>query len=308
MAKDVYLQPNAPDPVLNSEFVLSLVRRYVGDAQNVTGVDESGEEARVYLVDDQIVVKTQRPHRLRPRTSLAKEVLFLQQLAEHTEVAVPRVLGYGKEGSVEYTIMTRIAGVPMGNVAIEGEGRERALFALGRTLRRIHRIPQQAFQSDGTFPVRHTFEDVRADFRETFDSLIERLQKTNVPWNLPVSPEKLAERAMDSLPVTDERVALHSNPGPTHSFIDPQTGMFLGLIDFGDAYISHPAWDLWRWNRVADRQAVLAGYTSEYAVPRDFLATWRIVMLVADMAAIAYQREDAPLATADVQELINYLV
>ena len=45
MPKDVYIQPDAPDPVLSEELVLALVRRHVPDAQTVTGVDESGGEA-----------------------------------------------------------------------------------------------------------------------------------------------------------------------------------------------------------------------------------------------------------------------
>jgi len=68
----VYLQPGAADPVLSPATVLALARRHLPAAAAVTGVDESGGEARAYLVDDDVVVKTQRPHRLRPRTSLAK--------------------------------------------------------------------------------------------------------------------------------------------------------------------------------------------------------------------------------------------
>jgi hypothetical protein len=78
---DVYVQSGAADPVLSPDTVLALVHRHVPDAAAVTGVDESGGEARAYLVDDDMVVKTQRPHRLRPRTSLAKEAYLLDTLA-----------------------------------------------------------------------------------------------------------------------------------------------------------------------------------------------------------------------------------
>jgi hygromycin-B 7''-O-kinase len=76
MPKEVYLQPDAPDPVLSQEFVLSLVRRHLPEAQAVTGVDESGGEARTYAIDDTVILKVQRPQQLRPSTSLAKEVFF----------------------------------------------------------------------------------------------------------------------------------------------------------------------------------------------------------------------------------------
>jgi hygromycin-B 7''-O-kinase len=96
MPKDLYLQPDAPDPVLADAVVLGLVGRHVPDAHAVTSVDENGGEARTHLIDDGFVLKTQRPHRLRPRTSLAKEAAFLRHLAAFPAIPVPRVLGYGQ--------------------------------------------------------------------------------------------------------------------------------------------------------------------------------------------------------------------
>src|SRR5438270_12590755 len=98
MFEDTYSQPDAPDPVLEDELVLSLVRRHVPDARAVTGIDESGGEARSYTIDDSMILKVQRPQQLRPRTSLEKEVFFLRQLEQAPAVSVPRVLGYGREG------------------------------------------------------------------------------------------------------------------------------------------------------------------------------------------------------------------
>ncbi len=61
-----------PDPVLDIDVILRLVRRHSQNASSVRGVDESGGEARTYVIDDDIIFKTQPPHRLRPRTSLKK--------------------------------------------------------------------------------------------------------------------------------------------------------------------------------------------------------------------------------------------
>ena len=46
MPRDFYVQPDAPDPVLPSDLVLTLARRHVHEARAVTDVDESGGEAR----------------------------------------------------------------------------------------------------------------------------------------------------------------------------------------------------------------------------------------------------------------------
>jgi Ser/Thr protein kinase RdoA (MazF antagonist) len=95
---------------------------------------------------------------------------------------------------------------------------------------------------------------------------------------------------------------LHSNPGPPHAFVDPATGAFAGLIDFGDAYLSHPALDLWRWGDPADRVALFRGYTAEQPVDATFLQTWRVVQVLADLRAMAATPTLGPPAQADLQQ------
>src|SRR5215213_395232 len=111
---DVYVQPEAADPVLSSATVLAIAETHTGLRSRVLEVDESGGEARAYLLEGHVVVKTQRPHRLRPRTSLSKEAHLLRHLAAPLGARVPEVLGYGRheapEGEVEYLVMTRMPG------------------------------------------------------------------------------------------------------------------------------------------------------------------------------------------------------
>ena len=68
----MYSQPNAADPVLDERTVLTIVRRHGVRCAAVTSIDETGGGARAYVLDDNLVLKVQRPHRLRPRTSLEK--------------------------------------------------------------------------------------------------------------------------------------------------------------------------------------------------------------------------------------------
>ncbi len=82
MPRDFYIQPDAPDPVLPGDVVLRLARLHAPQVQAVTGVDETGGEARTYTIDGTLILKTQRPQQLRPRTSLEKEVFFLNQLSD----------------------------------------------------------------------------------------------------------------------------------------------------------------------------------------------------------------------------------
>lgn len=303
--RDVYLQPDAADPVLPAEHVLALVQRHVPNARAVTAIDESGGEARTYAVDATIILKTQRPHRLRPRTSLAKEVLYLHQLAAKPDIRVPRVLGYGNEEiGIEYICMTRVPGIAVANAPLSATARHAALADLGRMLRRIHALPREPFEQSDLFPGDHSPDEVRARLADLVHEVVARLGIGAPLWTLPLTPEELAEHMLSRLPDTDVRVALHSNPGPPHTFVDPATGALTGLIDFGDSYISHPALDLWRWHDPADRIALFQGYTAEQPVDAAFLQTWNMVQAMADLQAIASMPLFAPAAQAHLQQLV----
>lgn len=308
MPKDVYFQPDAPDPVLPEELVLALVRRHVPDAQQVTGIDESGGEARTYAIDTDLILKVQRPQQLRPRTSLAKEVFFLRQLEGSPPLSVPRVLGYGRESALlEYTVMTRMPGVAMRHVPFTEDEKAEVLIQLGATLRRIHTLPQTPFVESTQFPGDRTFAAVQQRFRDYFAEMEEHFQTEGLPWPLAVSLPAIREVVLASLPENDERAALHSNPYSEHTFVNSQTHTYTGLIDFGDAYISHPAFDLRRWNRPAEREALLRGYTAEAPVSEAFMATWKAVMILGDLIVMAYYPDWSAQASDDLQHLLATL-
>src|SRR5262245_50803535 len=145
MLTEYYLQPAAPDPVLSEREALRCVRRFVPSAKAVTAVDESGGEARTYVIDDKLILTVQRPQQVRVGTSLAREVFFLNQLARAApDLPVPRVLGYARETQLlEYNIQTRMPGAAVAEVALDPERRTAAIFAVGRLLRRLHGLAQQ---------------------------------------------------------------------------------------------------------------------------------------------------------------------
>ena len=296
MPGDFYVQPEAPDPVLPNDLVLSLVHRHVPEARAVTGVDESGGEARTYSIDQDLILKTQRPQQLRPRTSLEKEVFFLNQIAaEAPDLSVPRVLGNGREGrTIEYTVMTRMRGVAMRHAQLDEPARHAVLVQLGRMLRRIHALPRAPFAQSELFPGDHAFVDTQVRFGRYFGDLADEVHHEPLPWSFELTPEQIGARALAALPRTRERVALHSNPYLEHVFVDPHTGAFAGLIDFGDAFISHPACDLRRWTRPADQAALLEGYAMEGPVSDEFQATWRVLRIFTDAMVMAYYAERAP--------------
>ena len=304
--RHVYFQREAPAPVLPKEEVLSLVRCHVPAAREVVSVDESGGEARTYAIDADIILKVQRPQQLRTGTSLECEVLFLKHLeAVAPELSVPRVLGHERQGPMlQYTVLTRMPGVAMRRATLDPAAKRETLIALGATLRRIHQVPQAPLADSGIFPGDRGLPDIQGRIGEGFLNLAGRLRQEERAWRFPVPLADIGVRAMGSIPRGEPLVALHSNPGPEHTFVHPETGRFSGLIDFGDAYISHPAFDLRRGAGLSDWDAIWHGYTAEEPVSDGFVAVWRALRILADVGALAAGGDSAAAAEEDLQRLL----
>lgn len=315
--RDVYSQPDAPDPVLDEATVLSLVRRHVPAAQRVAAVDESGGEARAYAVDDAVILKTQRPHRLRPRTSLEKEALILQHLAAHhvgDPLPVPCIYGYGKEstpyGLVEYVCMSRVAGVAAVDVQLDGPQRPAVLRELGGVLARVHAVPQGPLVESGLVPGDRSAADLARRVESQLITLVETLDGRAEPWPGRRTLRDVASAVGRAFVPTSTRVTLHSNPSAVHTFVHPQPLAFSGLIDFGDAFVSHPAFDLVRWPRREDRDDLLEGYRSRAVngiVDDSFVATWRVVCILADLQAAARSPARAAESASRVDAMLERL-
>jgi hygromycin-B 7''-O-kinase len=266
MRETVYYQRGATDPILEDALVLDIVRQYELSAGKVKQVDESGGEARTYAVDDNIILKVQRPQQLRSSTSLEKEVFFLRQLEQHTDASVPRVLGYGRHETVEYTCMTRIPGVAAERVKLTHDEKNNLLLALGRELRKIHDLNQQSFIDNGLFP-----QDEPADLAER----LRRRYQNVIRGNNAISQDRQTlalnqiEEILQRMGTPGGFVALHVNPYMPHVFVDETTHKYSGIIDFGDSYIGHPIFDMWYWS-VSSRKTLLRGYTSEKPVTEAF--------------------------------------
>ena len=277
---DTYSQPDAPDPVLADDRVLELARRHTGSARKVTFVDESGGEARAYMCDDALVLKTQRPQQVRPRTSLAKEAFILGQLAARVDLPVPRVLGYGREDDAEYLLMTRIRGVSLESASLSGPARIAVLHELGATLRRIHDVDQGTMETSALIPGDGSAAGLRDRLSAMFDHLITSVDGDQ-RWAAAIDLRAVAEQSLAGLPAGTPPVTLHSNPGAEHCFVD--TGRFTGLIDFGDAYRSHPALDVRSWRSPEDSRYMLAGYQALGPLPDGFEHVWRTGIILTQL-------------------------
>jgi aminoglycoside phosphotransferase (APT) family kinase protein len=300
---DIYLQPDAPDPVLDEATVLEAVHRHTPAATQLLRVDESGGEARAYHFDGDIVLKTQRPHRLRPRTNLEKEALFLRTLHAAGDFPVPQLFGYGRIDDMEYLCLSRMPGAAVRNSTLDPAQRAAALDELGRTLRRVHQIDQAPLTTE-LLPGDEGPAGLRARFADTFERLTEALEAHD-DWNNEIDLAALASERLAATPDGTEPIALHSNPGPEHTFVDPYTGAFTGVIDFGDAYRSHPALDLRPWADDTDATNLLAGYRSLGPLPESFDDVWLTGRVIMELARASRGMKTPAEATTSIERLLT---
>jgi hypothetical protein len=132
------------------------------------------------------------------------------------------------------------------------------LTGVGRLLRTLHATPAD----DPIVPRDVDAAALRRRLEFGFGDIADALAERPRGWTLPMPADEVTARVLGALPASlaQPPVVLHSNPSPTHVFVDPDTGQFTGVIDFGDSYASHPALDLHRWADPADRTAIRAGY------------------------------------------------
>jgi hygromycin-B 7''-O-kinase len=298
---DTYVQPSAADPVLEPASVIRLARRHLPRASEVLGIDESGGEARAYLLDSEAVLKTQRPHRLRPRTSLAKERQVLEHVEQHTDIAVPRVLGYGIEGSIEYILLSRVPGVAMRDAQLNPQLRRAAIQELGETLRGLHEMEQGELASSPLVPGDRSEEDLQVRLTAAFD----RVEAAVSSWPQHLSLSEIARRALEPPPACLPLCVLHSNPGPVHTFVEPVSGAFTGLIDFGDAYRSHPVLDMRTWRDWDDAQDLMAGYSRWGALDPSFKRMWRTMRILVEISLTTRGQRDPADACKRIERLLK---
>lgn len=290
------------DAPWDPDVVARLARRHVATAGDLEVVDESGGEARAYVFAD-LVIKTQRPSRRRARTSLAKEAFLLEEFARQGVTGVPRLLGYGTRDGVEYEVMTRVTGVALRSASLTHAQRARALGEAAVTLRRLHEMDQRPIVAAGLVPGDEGPDALARRVASTFDELITPAsERAFAREHLDLAA--LRARCLARLPVEDTTVTLHANPGVEHCFVDSRTRRFTGLIDFADAYRSHPALDVKSKSSLEDSRALLAGYVGADEVAPGFLEVWTTGLILNEVRLVLKGTRPRARAADVIRELV----
>jgi Ser/Thr protein kinase RdoA (MazF antagonist) len=87
-------------------------------------------------------------------------------------------------------------------------------------------------------------------------------------------------------------------------FVLEEPGTLSGLIDFGDAYRSHPALDLRSWPRDRGGDVVLEGYRGSRGLPEEFETAWRAGLIMTELTSAVR----GGFALAEVAERVTLLL
>ena len=177
------------------------------------------------------------------------------------------------------------------------------LEELGATLRRVHDVDQSAMETSELIPGDKSGGDLFDRLSAMFENLLARLA-VDPRWAAEIDLRAIADECLTDLPAETAPVTLHSNPGPEHCFVDPGSARFTGLIDFGDAYRSHPALDFRSWHSLEDSRHVLSGYRALGPLSEGFDDVWRTGLILSELRlAVQGYREPPDVARAVVEVL-----
>lgn len=184
--------------------------------------------APVFAVGRSAVVKLYAP--MWP-LDFTVENAVLRRLERALPIATPERIGEGSIGAWRYLVMRRLCGVPLEIVLPSLGWRERVsvLGALGEAIAVMHSMSTAMLPS--CEPSFDAFVARRMSERHATAS------RAGEPW-----ASLLAAHVRETTPRGSRRVLLHTELGPSH--VLARGARLTGLIDFVDAMIGDPEYDL----------------------------------------------------------------
>jgi aminoglycoside phosphotransferase (APT) family kinase protein len=216
-------------------------------------------------------------------------------------VPVPEVTRYEADPpdlDRSIALTSHMPGVPLGDFDA-GPAREPLAREVGRALARINSMPVRgygwAFASEtGSAPVGE--HPLRSDWVREYQNALQTLRDTHLfdartIGRLAVAVEKWCE-APDGSPAC----LAHGDFDTSHIYVDPESGRFTGIIDFGEMRGADPLYDLGHLllhdgeaRRPRMFPSVLAGYAELTALPDDAMERVRIQAIAVGTRALAIQ-------------------
>jgi hygromycin-B 7''-O-kinase len=183
----------------------------------------------IFFVDERFVIKIFAPF----RGQYERERAALEFAHGKLGIETPEVVHTGELEGWPYLVMTHLAGLPMRQVWLELQERERLeiVSSLGAGVRELHAHAAPLSQSALN-------RDWKEFIKQQASASVERQQACGAhPQWLESLPSYIAAR-LSLLPVEHRPVLLHGDVHPGNVLLDERNGRWqvTGLFDFGDSF------------------------------------------------------------------------
>ncbi len=202
---------------------------------------EDGWDHRVLVADDRVVVRF--PRRADVAARVDREVRVLGVLRRHLTTPIPEIRIVGRLDEPPgwpFVAYRRLAGTPLSRVPRTRWVRSRPLARfVGELLEELRRVPTRGLRVAGAEPARRS-----AWVRE-----YRRRQREFLELPAPAELRDRVGRAFAQYFAADRRarfrpIATHRDLGPDHILWDAGSEVPTGVIDWDDACVGDPAFDL----------------------------------------------------------------
>jgi hygromycin-B 7''-O-kinase len=193
-------------------------------------------ENPVFGLGDRLVVK------LVPNLwshAVQREIECLRFLADRTTLPVARIVAEGRIEDWSYLVSTRLPGAPLDQVwsLLDPEERDKLAGELGRLLRELHSIPVDGFNPVGSGWAHFCKNSIATWAARRDADRIPALLRADAPRFLAQEDLRNPGAAL---------VILHGDLAPENTLVEhgAHGWEFSGILDFGNAMIGDPLFDL----------------------------------------------------------------
>jgi aminoglycoside 2''-phosphotransferase len=259
-----------------------------------------GMDNRALLVAGELVFRF--PKHAESAGRLQREIALLPKLAPRLDLTIPRIEYVGQQASTGYPFTGHrlIRGTPLPG-DLTGLTRERAIRDIAGLLTALRAIPVAEARSWGVVD-----DDPRPGYTEDLE-----LARSQVYPLVEPSVRDYIERLFDTYLSDDalldyEPALLHADLAPDHFRYSPEAARITGVIDWGDASIGDPDYELSYLYRAGGARFVEE--VVRHGPRRDLAKLERKLRFFAghdtiDTLLTGLERGDSPLATAGVARL-----
>ncbi len=249
------------------EVVIWIVRRFGIDPATIQALP-AGEANHTWRVGDELVLRI--PRNDGPLSDDLRKERLVVPIARSAGISTPEIIAF--EEGIDQTgrpvmVLRRVAGTDLERAGLPETASVPIYREVGRQIARLHAATGSRFAAPAGVPR----DDDGDDPRLLLDPLVAAgaLDPATATW-LRDWFDRLAPYVPSALAV----VLIHGDLAPRNLLVDPTSGAFLALIDWGDAALADPAMDFAKLP-LAMLPTVLEGYLGHGDWDDDQLRLWQ---------------------------------